>query len=154
SRRHGYLLHLLGIRQVAVVVNKMDLVGYDRQRFQDIEREYSAYLAGVGVTPTYFIPISARQGENLVQRSPAMRWSEGPTVVEAPDRFNPTAAVANLALRLPIQDVYKFDDRRILAGRIESGILRVGDTLLFSPSNKTARVKSIEAWNGPSPIEA
>ncbi|MBM3583357.1 MAG: adenylyl-sulfate kinase [Alphaproteobacteria bacterium] len=154
SRRHGYLLHLLGVRQVAVVCNKMDLVGFDEARFRAVGPEYAQYLASIGVTPTYIIPASARGGDNIAARSSAMPWYQGPTVIEALDRFQPTSAPTEQPLRFPIQDVYKFDDRRILAGRIESGVLRVGDRLMFSPSNQTARVASIEAWNAAVPMEA
>jgi bifunctional enzyme CysN/CysC len=154
SRRHGYLLHLLGVRQVAVVCNKMDLVGYDERTFRAVEHEYAHYLATIGVTPTFVIPASAREGDNILARSTGMAWYDGPTVIEALDRFSPSASSVDHPLRLPIQDVYKFDERRILAGRIESGILRVGDTLMFSPSNKTAKVASIEAWAAEAPLEA
>jgi bifunctional enzyme CysN/CysC len=149
SRRHGYLLHLLGVEQVAVLINKMDLVGYSAERFGDVAEEYREYLAGLGVTPTGFIPISAREGDGIAQRSKAMRWYQGPTVLEALDRFVPGTPPVDLPLRLPIQDVYKFDQRRILVGRIASGRLAIGDELVFSPSNKTAKVKSIEGWSVP-----
>jgi len=154
SRRHGYLLHLLGVRQVAVLVNKMDLVGHSADRFGEVTKEYSRYLAGLGIEPACFIPISARDGDNIARRSELMPWYQGPIVLEALDRFQPLAHPVDRPLRLPIQDVYKFDHRRILAGRIESGRLEVGDELLFSPSNKTAKVASIEAWNvHPVPLE-
>ena len=150
SRRHGYLLHLMGVRQVAVAVNKMDLVDYDQKRFDDIEREFRDYLEEIGVTPTYVIPVSGREGDNVANRSKPMGWYKGPTVVEALDAFHNVTAPLELPLRMPVQDVYKFDDRRIIAGRIESGSLKVGDTLMFSPTNKTAKIKSIEAWNVPA----
>ncbi len=146
SRRHGYLLHLLGIRQVAVAINKMDLVNYSQDRYNEISREYRAYLGELGVKPTFILPVSAREGDNIVNRSKAMDWYEGPAVVEALDCFVSEPAPTDLPLRLPVQDVYKFDERRIIAGRIESGSIRVGDEILFSPSNKTARVKSFEVW--------
>ncbi|HEX2478658.1 MAG TPA: adenylyl-sulfate kinase [Geminicoccaceae bacterium] len=149
SRRHGYLLHLLGVRQVAVLINKMDLVGYSAERFGDVAEEYREYLAGLGVSPTGFIPISAREGDGIAERSKAMRWYQGPTVLEALDQFVPGTPPVDLPLRLPIQDVYKFDQRRILVGRIASGRLAVGDELVFSPSNKAAKVKSIEGWSVP-----
>jgi bifunctional enzyme CysN/CysC len=149
SYRHGYLLHLLGVQHVAVVVNKMDLVDYSADRFGIVAEEYRSYLAGLGVEPTCFIPVSAREGDNIVSRSRVMPWYQGPTVVKALDQFTPEPGQTERPLRLPIQDVYKFDQRRILAGRIESGRLAVGDQLLFSPSNKTAKVKSIEAWSTP-----
>ena len=154
SRRHGYLLHLLGVRQVAVAVNKMDLVGYSESRFAAIEKEYRAYLAGIGVTPTYIIPIAARDGQCIVAHADKMPWYEGPHVLEALERFNVVTLPTHLPLRMPVQDVYKFDDRRIIAGRIESGTLKVGDRVVFSPSNKSVRVKSIEAWAAAQPTEA
>lgn len=155
SRRHGYLLHLLGVQQVAVAVNKMDLIGYSAEKFAAIEREYKDYLASIGVEATFIIPVSGREGANLASRSADMPWYTGPTIVEALDSFRNITAPTEQALRFPIQDVYKFDQRRILAGRIETGSLKVGDELIFSPSNKRARVKSIEAWNVmESPTEA
>jgi bifunctional enzyme CysN/CysC len=155
SYRHGYLLHLLGVQQVAVLVNKMDLVGYSADRFGAVAEEYRDYLAGLGVEPMGFIPISAREGDNIASRSRAMPWYQGPTVIKALDQFHSEPGAEDRPLRLPIQDVYKFDQRRIFAGRIVSGRLAVGDTLLFSPSNKTAKVRSIEAWSTPEqPSEA
>ena len=151
SRRHGYLLHLLGVPQVAVAINKMDLVGYSKERFEEVEREIRAYLAEIGVTPTHVIPVSAREGAHVVNASPPMNWYRGPSVVEALDLFEPPVPPTDLPLRFPVQDVYKFDERRIIAGRIESGRLKVGDTLLFSPSNKTAKVTGIEGWNVAAP---
>lgn len=147
SRRHGYLLHLLGIRQIAVAVNKMDLIAYDKAKFDAIEAEYRDYLTSIGVTPTFVIPVSAREGDNIVMHSGAMNWYKGPTVVKALDSFMPTASPVDRPLRFPVQDVYKFDRRRIIAGRIEEGRIAVGDEIIFSPSNKTARVASIEAWS-------
>jgi bifunctional enzyme CysN/CysC len=149
SRRHGYLLHLLGVRQLAVLVNKMDLEQYSRTRFQTIEREYRAWLNTIGLTPKTFIPIVARDGDNIAAPSPKMPWWDGPTVVETLDAFTAEAPPLNQPLRFPIQDVYRFDERRILAGRVEAGTLKVGDRLLFCPYHKTSTVRSIERWNAP-----
>lgn len=149
SRRHGYLLSLLGIPQVAVVVNKMDLVDYDAGRFGDVAEQYRAYLESIGVKATGFIPISARQGDNIAEHSRHMPWYQGPTVLQMLDSFQPRPPLEDRPLRLLVQDVYKFDERRIIAGRIESGSVAVGDEVMFSPSNKTARIKSVEAWSVP-----
>jgi len=155
TRRHGYLLHLLGIAHIAVAVSKMDLAGYDQARFTDLAQEVAGYLRGLGITATATVPISGREGDNIAARSPRMAWYRGPSLLEALDALPAAARPADLPLRFPIQDVYKFDARRILAGRVEAGVLRVGDSLLFSPSNKTARVRSIEAWHvDPAPVEA
>ena len=124
TRRHGYLLHLLGVRQVVVVINKMDRVSYDDSRFRELDAEISAHLGGFGVKPAAVIPISARHGDGVVARTAAIDWYTGPTVVEALDRFAPAQPASALPLRLPVQAVYKFDDRRIIAGRIESGTHR------------------------------
>lgn len=153
SKRHGYLLHLLGVRQIAVVVNKMDMVGYEEAKFRAIEQEYRAYLKSVGVEPTCFIPISAREGDCIASASAHMPWYKGDSVITALNHFTVAAADDKQALRFPIQDVYKFDERRILAGRIESGSLSVGDELIFSPSNARARVASIENWSDTKGIK-
>lgn len=147
SRRHGYLLNLLGISQVVVLVNKMDLVGYSADRFGEVAQAYRAYLKGLGVEPVSIIPISAREGDNIVAQSLKMPWYQGPSVIQALDQFQKIDLPLDRPLRLPVQDVYKFDQRRIIAGRVESGRLKVGDEVVFSPSNKTARIKSIEAWS-------
>jgi bifunctional enzyme CysN/CysC len=149
SRRHGYLLNLLGIRQIAVLVNKMDLEDYSEEKFRAIEEEYRVWLKSIGVTPKVFIPIAAKMGDNIATRSKNMSWWQGPTVLEALDQFNVTDLPDHQPLRFPIQDVYRFDDRRILAGRIEAGRIKVGDKLVFAPSNKTSTVKTIERWNSP-----
>lgn len=150
SRRHGYLLNLLGIRQIAVLVNKMDLQNYSEERFQSIEREYRKFLQSIGVEPKQFVPITAKHGDNIASLSSNMPWWKGPTVLSVLDDFKVTDLPAHQPLRFPIQDVYRFDERRILAGRVEAGTLKVGDRLLFSPGNKTSIVRTIERWNAPS----
>jgi bifunctional enzyme CysN/CysC len=159
SRRHGYLLSLLGIKQVVVAINKMDLVGFSEEIFSSVREEYSAFLKQIGVEARTFIPISAREGINIAKRgatdgSNPAPWYKGPSVLEMLDTFEPPVPLNDMPLRLPIQDVYRFDDRRIFAGRIESGTLRVGDQLVFSPDNKTSTVASIEVWSAPTKTEA
>jgi bifunctional enzyme CysN/CysC len=147
SRRHGYLLALLGIRQLIVLVNKMDLEHCQQARFEQIQAEYRVFLGLAGIEAKQFIPIVARDGDNLASRSTRMPWWQGPTVLEALDELRDTAWPKDKPLRFPVQDVYRFDRRRILAGRVESGTVRVGDRLLFSPGSKVSVVKSIEQWN-------
>jgi bifunctional enzyme CysN/CysC len=146
SKRHGYLLHLLGVRQIAVLVNKMDMVSYSEEAFRQIEKDYRDYLGSIGVEPTCFIPISAREGDLITTQSASMPWYKGLSVTQALDNFAVAAPDSSQPLRFPVQDVYKFDERRILVGRIESGSLKAGDTLLFSPTNTQVKVASIEAW--------
>src|ERR1700749_1109194 len=101
TRRHGYLLHLLGVKQVAVVVNKMDRVGYRAARFAEISDEISAHLTGLGVTPRAIIPISAREGDGVATLTPNIQWYDGPTVVEALDRLEPAGPLGQDALGFP-----------------------------------------------------
>ncbi|MCA1451946.1 adenylyl-sulfate kinase [Bradyrhizobium sp. BRP22] len=146
TRRHGYLLHLLGIKQVAVVVNKMDRVDFSAERFGEISDEISAHLTGLGVKPSAVIPISARDGDGVAEHTPRIGWYEGPSVVEALDALEPARPAETLPLRLPVQAIYKFDDRRIVAGRIESGSLKAGDEIVIMPAGKIARIRTVESW--------
>src|SRR6266496_2753718 len=150
SNRHAYLLSLLGVRQFCVVVTKMDLADYSEARFLEIEKKYREFLKTLNLETNVFIPASARFGENITVRSTKMQWHRGPTLAEALDAMTPLAPPIDLPLRLCVQDVYKFDDRRIIAGRIETGTLQVGDELVFSPANKTSIVQSIEHWQPAS----
>ena len=155
SRRHGYLLSMLGIRQIVVAVNKIDLVDYSRDVFDAIVREYRSFLGEVGIEPSHFIPISAREGDFVARRTEKLSWFDGPTVLEAVDGFAKKQPSAVLPLRMPVQDVYKFnergDDRRIIVGRIESGTMRVGDRVIFSPSYKTTTVESVQTFHAAAP---
>ena len=156
TRRHAYLVHLLGIHQIVVAINKMDLVEYAEARFQKVAADIRDYFADLGLDlqHTLMLPVVARDGDNVVNGSKHMPWYDGATLAEALDQLQPPVTSLDLPLRLPVQDIYKFDDRRIIAGRIASGHLRKGDTLLFSPSNKKARIASIEAWNVDKPLMA
>ena len=154
TRRHGYLLHLLGVRQVMVVINKMDRVGFNAGKFTEIESEIAAHLAGLGLTPAAIIPISARNGDGVALHTSSTAWYRGPTVLAALDAFSPAARAPDLPLRMPVQAIYKFDDRRIIAGRVESGRVGVGDDVLIMPAGKPARIKSIEAWPVPQSSQA
>ncbi len=155
SKRHGLLLSMLGVKQVTVVVNKMDLVDYREDTFQAIEKEYREFLTQLNVVPQYIIPASAKQGINITKISPETPWYTGPSVLDSLAHFHLETAESEQALRFPLQDVYKFDARRILVGRLTAGKLKIGDRLVFSPTNKSANVQSIEAFNvDPPPTQA
>ncbi len=153
SKRHGYMMSMLGLRQLAVLVNKMDLVAYDRDAFERIREDFSRFLERLGIRPEAFIPVSGMGGANIAARGPETPWYTGPTVLEQIDAFRRAESSATLPFRLPVQDIYKFtaqgDDRRIVTGTIETGTIAVGDGVVFLPSGKTSRVKSIEYFNGP-----
>jgi bifunctional enzyme CysN/CysC/sulfate adenylyltransferase subunit 1 len=124
----------------------MDLIGYSEQQYNQIKADFNRFLNSLQVYPLKYIPVSAFLGENITVRSENMPWYQGEPVLEALDLFSKETGLEDKPLRFPIQDVYKFDDRRIIAGRIESGKLKVGDEILISPGHKTTRVKSIEYW--------
>ncbi len=151
TRRHAYLLHLLGVAQVAVAVNKMDLVDHDQHRFAEVEGEIAAYLNEIGIRPRAVVPVSARHGDNIATRSTAMPWYGGPTLTQALDGLARRLSPIDAPLCLPVQDVYRLDDRRVIVGRIESGQVSVGDAVRLSPTGRRARVASIEAWNRHEP---
>ncbi len=146
TRRHCYLLHLLGISQVAVVINKMDRVDFDESRFHELETEMVRHLASIGLSTTTIIPVSARNGDGIERRTAPIAWYAGPTVLEALDRFLPAKPLTDLPLAIPVQAVYKFDERRIVAGRLETGRISVGDDIVIMPRGTVARLQSIEAW--------
>ncbi|MGH7582554.1 MAG: GTP-binding protein [Gemmatimonadales bacterium] len=154
SRRHGFLLGMLGIRQFAVLVNKMDLVDHDKGRFDEVRKEYTGFLNEIGLQATHFIPVAARDGDNLATPSQRLAWYKGPTVLQALDGFTPEAPATAKPFRMPVQDVYKFteggDDRRIVAGTISTGRVGLGDEIVFSPSGKKSSVKTIEGFNRPA----
>jgi bifunctional enzyme CysN/CysC len=134
SRRHGYMISMLGLRQLVVAINKMDLVGYSRQRYDELVEQYRAFLAQIDLDAE-FIPVSGMSGDNLAKPSDNMKWFKGKTLLEALDGLSKEAAPVEKPLRMPVQDVYKFteygDKRRIIAGAVQTGKLSVGDEVLL-----------------------
>ena len=151
TQRHAYILSILGIKQVAILVNKMDLVDYSEKVYNSTKEIYSKYLASIGVKPKAFIPMSAYHGENVMTKGTKMPWFTGPTFLELLDSFEAYDDRSKLPFRMPVQDVYKFDKRRIIAGRVESGRASVGDELMFWPLGKSVKIKTIEKWHGEEP---
>ncbi|WP_246637530.1 adenylyl-sulfate kinase [Crassaminicella profunda] len=155
SRRHGYLLSMLGIKQICVLVNKMDLVYYSEDRFNEIKNEYSTFLNEINIKPNAFIPVSGIMGDNIASSITNMNWYDGNTVLDMLDHFKSLKQKESLPFRLFVQDIYKFtqnnDHRRIVAGTIDSGKISVGDKLIFYPSGKKSTVKSIEVFNAIKP---
>ena len=153
SKRHGYLLSMLGIKQITVLVNKMDLADYSQGRFEEIEKEYREFLKSINVEPISFIPVSGFFGENIKEKSDKLSWYKGFSVLETLDSFQSKDNGENLDFRMPVQAVYKFtknnDDRRIISGTVETGKLKIGDKIIFYPSGKKTRVKTIEEFNAP-----
>ncbi len=156
SRRHAYMLSMLGIRQIAVVINKMDLVDYDQGVYERVKEEYLEFLKQINITPRVVLPVSSFMGENIVRKSDKMPWYDGMCILEVLDHFDCEQPHEDQSFRMPVQDVYKFtrngDDRRIVAGTIETGTIQPGQEVVFYPSGKRSHVKNIEVFHA-APIE-
>ncbi len=151
TRRHGFLLSLLGLKQIVVAVNKMDLVNYDQKVFDRISAELGEFLGRLGAKPTHFVPISAKRGDGLIKASENLPWYKGPALLEALEQFRATPPIQGAPLRLSVQDIYRFDARRIVAGMVEAGQVSAGDPIEFHPGGKRSRVKTIENWPATAP---
>lgn len=151
SKRHAYMLSMLNIKQLVVLVNKMDLIAYDEAVFNEIVEKYNRFLKNINLSAKMFIPVSGMQGDNIALQSPLLPWYRGSTVLQSLDQLEKPAPLISKPFRLPVQDIYKFtaggDDRRIVTGRIESGQISIGDRLTFYPSGKSSYVKTLESFN-------
>ncbi len=152
SKRHGYLLSMLGVEQAIICVNKMDLVGYGEKIFEKIVEEYSKFLKKIGIRAMEFVPVSALKGDNIAEASKKMSWFNGNSILSALDSFEKAPPPIKKPFRMPVQDVYRFtgneNGKRIVAGRVESGLLEKGTEIVFLPSGKRSRIKTIEEFGG------
>lgn len=155
TRRHAMLLGLLGVARIIVAVNKMDRVTDAEPVFDRISAELKALMAEAGLDTEAVIPAIARSGEMVArregERGSLLSWWSGPTLLEAMEGLPGEAAAVERPLRLPVQDVIKEGDRRIIVGRVESGKLSEGETVLLSPSGQTAKVAGLVDWPNEAP---
>jgi len=145
TRRHAYILSMLGLNQVIVVINKMDLVDWQEKRFKEVIKELGSFLKEVNIKPKHIIPISAQKGDNIAKPSKNLAWFKGPTVLKALDAFSVKRSPTDQPLRLPIQDVYKFD-QRIIAGRLASGVIKKGQEITILPSKEKTTVTELKEF--------
>ncbi len=145
TRRHAYILSMLGLDQVIAVINKMDLVDFKKERFEEVKQELLKFLKEIKIKPKYIIPISARKGDNVAKKGSQISWYKGLTVLEALDNFEVADTMVGQPLRLPIQDVYKFD-QRIIAGRIASGQVKKGQKIKAMPSGEETTITEIKKY--------
>ncbi len=152
TKEHAILARTLGINQMIVVLNKMDKVNYDQKRYEEVKNQLTKLLKGLGykVEEIPFIPASAYYGDNVYKRSDKTPWYNGPTVFEAFDMLKPPEKLIDKPLRIPIQDVYSIKGvGTVPVGRVESGVLKVGDKVIFEPPGIVGEVKSIEMHHEP-----
>ena len=151
SRRHAFIASLLGVRHLVVCVNKMDLVGYDRRVFDAIAHEFSDFIAKLEISDVTFIPISALEGDNVVHRSQRMAWYEGPPLLYHLETVHVASDRNLIDSRFPVQWVIRpmtdeHHDYRSYAGKVASGVFRVGDEVAVLPSGETSTIASIDRY--------
>jgi len=150
TRRHTFLINMLGIKKVIVAVNKMDEVEYKKERFQEIQEKVEKLLVSFGYSHLPFIPISAMEGDNVYRKSNRISWYTGPTLVEALDSIK--VERKQKPLRFVVQGIYPASSEELILGRVESGTLRKGDELIFEPSGIKGKLKKIKVFEGEKDI--
>lgn len=153
TKRHSYILNLIGVKQTAVLINKMDMVNYSESAFNKIKNEIESVLTNFNIKPSYILPISAKFGENLAKKSDKLSWFKGPTVLEALDSFL-SQKIEDKPLRFPVQDIYELGAETIAVGRVESGIMRLGEDIYVLPEKKKAKLKTIKKFMQDNLAEA
>ena len=147
TKEHAFLARTLGINQLIIGVNKMDLVDYSEEKFNELKEEVSELIKTVAYKPKdiNFIPLSAFEGDNITENSANTPWYKGPSLVKALDEFTAPEKPTDLPLRVPVQDVYSITGvGTVPVGRVETGIMRKGDNVIFEPPGANGEVKSIE----------
>ena len=149
TRRHAYIVSLLGIRHVVLAVNKIDLIGFDEERFVDIRNEFAEFARPLGFETLVTIPLSARQGDNVIAPSPRTPWYGGPTLLAHLEEIEVADAAADKPFRLPVQWVNRPNARfRGYAGTVASGAVRPGDRIVVARTGQTANVGRLVAMDG------
>jgi len=147
TKEHIFLIKVLGVAQVIVAINKMDAVNYDQAKYNSTKADLEKFLKSVGYDPSkiHFVPTSGYVGDNVAKKSEHLKWYNGPTLLEALDTLQVPPQPVDKPLRLPIQDVYTITGiGTVPVGRVETGILKTGETLIFEPSGAKGEVKTIE----------
>jgi len=146
TRRHSYMLSLLGLHQVVVVLNKMDLVDFSQERFEAVRKDADEWLKSINVEPMLYIPISAIEGDNVAGKSENTSWYTGPTFLDSLDTMQNKQPPEDKPMLFPIQDIYKIEDKRINVGRVEAGVIAEGDEIKVLPTGEVTKVASIEKF--------
>jgi len=145
TRRHAYILSMLGLKQICVLINKIDLINYSQDRFLQLKETVTDFLEKINIHPTFILPISAIHGDNVATSSKKISWFVGPTVLQALDTFK-ELKVEDKPLRFPIQDIYSMNDQKILVGRIEAGHLMRGEEIYLLPQKIKVVAKGIKKF--------
>jgi len=153
TRRHAYVIRFLGIESVIVLFNKVDLVDYKEERFREVKSELLKLLEALGIKPSFLIPVSAKKGVNIIQRSKKTSWYNGPPLLKTLDLLKVKPETANRPLRFPIQDVYDLSGEKVIVGKIVSGTIKKGQDVISFPALREAKVKSIKVFGKSGKVE-
>ena len=145
TMRHGYLLNMVGIKDICILINKMDLVDYSKDIYDKIVTGMKEFFGNLSIAPRFFIPMSALKGINVATRDPSITWYNGPCLFEALDELE-FKAFEERPFRFPVQDVYRIGKDKIVAGRIESGEVKAGEDVYLLPKGKKIRIKEIRKF--------
>jgi sulfate adenylyltransferase subunit 1 (EFTu-like GTPase family) len=145
TRRHAFLLSLLGLQQLLVIINKMDRVGFSEERYRGVCTELQSFLSDIHTTSVFLVPVSSKLGDNVAKRSGNMAWYRGPTVLEALDQFETLKPDAK-PFRFPVQGIYASGDKQIVGGRVEAGSARAGQRVVALPENRELEIASLEKF--------
>ena len=148
ARRLIYIIKMLGICDLMVAVNKMDLVNYDEDRFNKIKDELLRLFKKIGIKPSFIIPISAKEGSGISRKYSNLNWHKGPTLLSAMDSLRISLSPADGPLRFPVQDIYNLDNENIIVGRIASGSLKTGQKVFIFPNRDKATIKALKKFGG------
>ncbi len=154
TKEHAFLAKTLGVAQLIVAVNKMDMVNFDEAKFNKVKDDVVKLLGGIGYNPNeiLFVPLASLPGENIVKKSDKLGWYGGPTLLEALNALKTVELPTGLPLRMPVQDVFSITGiGAVPCGKVETGLLKVGQKLLFQPSGKVGELKSIEMHHSQMP---
>ncbi len=146
TKRHAYILSMLGLKQLIVAVNVFDFDNFTQEKFNQLNDEIVDFLGKIDLKPSYVIPISAKLGDNIANKSEKIDWYSGDTVLNSLDTFALTKRNTDKGLRFPIQDAYKVEDKRIFAGRVESGVINKDDEVVVLPANTKTTIASVEKF--------
>ncbi|MDZ8117311.1 sulfate adenylyltransferase subunit CysN [Pontiella agarivorans] len=149
TKRHSFICSLLGIKHVVVAVNKMDLVDWSEEKYNEIVKDYNAFVARLGFSDIHFIPMSALKGDNVVEHSENLSWYDGPTFLHHLENVNISTDRNLIDMRFPVQYVLRPNlDFRGFSGTMASGVVRVGDEVASLPSRQTSKIKAIYGPDG------
>jgi len=149
GKRHLYIAHLLGIRDIVVAVNKMDLAGFEERAFEAVRAAFSEFAAPMRIPNLQFVPLSALEGDMVVERGARLPWYRGATLLELLEGIEPAKAATARPLRFAVQLVQRAGGERRYLGRIASGIAHPGQEVLVLPAGRTSRVKALHTHDGP-----